>query len=65
MTTEKSAENGATDAHPNAQHLESAQPLEVVRTISRVPGNPNYYEKGGLRTEGDGMDHSHYNSVSS
>lgn len=36
------------------------QQLEVVRTISRVE-NPNYYEKNGLRTEGDGMDHEHQN----
>lgn len=38
--------------------------LEVIRTISRVPGNLNYHEKNGLRTEGDGVDHTHYNSVS-
>lgn len=33
--------------------------LEPIRTISRVPGNSNYYEKDGLRTEGDGEDHAH------
>lgn len=33
--------------------------LEPVRTVSRVPGNPNYYEKDGLRTYGDGEDHDH------
>jgi hypothetical protein len=37
--------------------------IEAIRTISRVPGNPNYYEKNGLRTEGDGFDHAVYNSV--
>jgi len=37
--------------------------LEVIRTISRVPGNPNYYEKNGLRTEGDGYDHTAENKV--
>ncbi|KAF2208594.1 hypothetical protein CERZMDRAFT_114565 [Cercospora zeae-maydis SCOH1-5] len=31
--------------------------LRPHRTISRVPGNPNYFEKDGLRTEGDGVDH--------
>ena len=31
--------------------------LELVRTVSRVPGNDNYYEKDGLRTYGDGQDH--------
>ncbi|KAL1620662.1 hypothetical protein SLS54_006018 [Diplodia seriata] len=33
--------------------------IELVHTISNVPGNPSYYEKGGLRTYGDGMDHDH------
>lgn len=33
--------------------------VEVVRTVSRVPGNPNYYEKDGLRTYGDDEDHDH------
>jgi hypothetical protein len=42
----------------------ATEQLEPIRTISRVPGNPNYYEKGGLRTEGDGVDHSQYNPVS-
>lgn len=37
--------------------------VEIVRTISRVPGNSNYYEKNGLRTEGDGIDHTVYNPV--
>ena len=31
--------------------------VEPIRTISRVPGNPNYYEKDGLRTYGDGQEH--------
>lgn len=38
--------------------------LNVIRTISRVPGNDNYYEKDGLRTYGDGEDHDHEPSVS-
>jgi hypothetical protein len=33
--------------------------VEVVRTVSRVPGNPHYYEKDGLRTYGDDEDHDH------
>ena len=37
--------------------------LATVRTISRVPGNNNYYEKGGLRTYGDGQDHVHEEPV--
>lgn len=38
--------------------------LEDIDTTSHVPGNPIYLEIDGLRTEGDGMDHTHYNSVS-
>jgi len=37
----------------------SAQHLEVIRTVSRVPGNDHYYEKDGLRTYGDDEDHDH------
>jgi hypothetical protein len=33
--------------------------LEVIRTVSRVPGNDHYYEKDGLRTYGDNEDHEH------
>lgn len=47
--------NYARDAAPDLA-VEEGQ-LEPVRTISKVPGNPNYYEKNGLRTEGDGEDH--------
>jgi hypothetical protein len=31
--------------------------VEQVHTNERVPGHPNYYEKDGLRTQGDGIDH--------
>ncbi|KAF4637255.1 hypothetical protein G7Y89_g839 [Cudoniella acicularis] len=40
-------------AAPGADHL------EIVRTISQVPGNSHYYEKDGLRTYGDDEDHDH------
>ncbi|KAI9642085.1 hypothetical protein NHQ30_009956 [Ciborinia camelliae] len=33
--------------------------LEVIRTVSRVPGNTHYYEKDGVRTYGDDEDHDH------
>ncbi|KAL2068995.1 hypothetical protein VTL71DRAFT_15333 [Oculimacula yallundae] len=33
--------------------------IEAVRTVSRLPGNDQYYEKDGLRTYGDGEDHDH------
>jgi hypothetical protein len=59
MSIESGSQDEVKDPSPS-----SAQHLEVIRTVSRVPGNPNYYEKEGLRTEGDGVDHTHYNSVS-
>lgn len=34
--------------------------LEMIRTISRIPGNDNYHNKDGLRTEGDGEDHENF-----
>ncbi|RDW80152.1 MFS multidrug transporter-like protein [Coleophoma cylindrospora] len=37
----------------------AAEHLENIRTISRVPGNSNYYEKDGIRTYGDNEDHDH------
>ncbi|ATZ53302.1 hypothetical protein BCIN_09g01740 [Botrytis cinerea B05.10] len=37
----------------------TADHVEVVRTVSRVPGNSHYYEKDGVRTYGDGEDHDH------
>ncbi|KAI9048470.1 hypothetical protein LZ554_007305 [Drepanopeziza brunnea f. sp. 'monogermtubi'] len=39
--------------------------LRNVRTTSGVPRNPHYYELEGLRTEGDGQDHTAYNIGSS
>lgn len=33
--------------------------VEQIHTNERVPGHPNYYEKDGLRTYGDGEDHDH------
>ena len=38
----------------------AATALENVATNERVPGHHDaYYEKGGLRTYGDDMDHDH------
>jgi hypothetical protein len=52
-SVEGSLEKETAPANTNAQHLEN------IRTVSRVPGNPNYYEKDGLRTYGDDEDHDH------
>ncbi|KAK5079858.1 hypothetical protein LTR24_008884 [Lithohypha guttulata] len=53
-----------SDPESHTKRNEAGEHLEVIRTISRVPDNPNYYEKNGLRTEGDGMDHEQYNPKS-
>lgn len=55
---ESSLEKETGGANKNPQHLEN------IRTVSRVPGNPNYYEKDGLRTYGDDEDHDHEPPVS-
>lgn len=44
--------------------VETPKNLEVIRTVSKIPGNPNYYEKDGLRTYGDDEDHDHEPPVS-
>lgn len=38
--------------------------IEDIGSLSRIPENSNYYQKGGLRIEGNGVDHSNYNTVS-
>lgn len=52
-----SLEKETAPVNPNASS--NRQDLENIRTVSRVPGNPNYYEKDGLRTYGDDEDHDH------
>jgi hypothetical protein len=51
LSTSSSAKDSGTAEH---EHREN---LDVIRTISRVPGNTHYYEKDGLRTYGDGEAH--------
>ena len=48
----------ATNFDP-AGEKPTEQRLDTVRTNERVPGHPGYYEKDGLRTYGDGVDHDH------
>jgi hypothetical protein len=49
----------ATEGISEHSSTEMANGVEPIRTISRVPGNPHYYEKDGLRTYGDDEDHDH------
>lgn len=55
-----------TSVTPPESKLEQAVGVEVenVHTNERVPGHPGYYEKGGLRTYGDDLDHDHEPPVS-
>ena len=59
-----------TSTPPNEEKLEDggftgdSRHLETIRTISKVPGNPHYFEKDGLRTYGDDEDHDHEPPVS-
>ena len=47
----------STDAHSEQKPAEKH--IENVKTNERIPGQPNYYEKDGLRTYGDDEDHEH------
>jgi len=60
MTGNNSSE-GSVEARHNAIAHEKAgtQGLEQVPVHDRVPGHTNYYEKDGLRTYGDDLDHDH------
>ncbi|KAF1991603.1 MFS multidrug transporter-like protein [Aulographum hederae CBS 113979] len=57
MSSEGSLEGKPVAEAPKAST--DAQHLEQIRTAERVPGHTNYYEKDGVRTYGDGMDHDH------
>ena len=47
------------EGHDVSKDGETAAYVEQVHTNERVPGHANYYEKNGLRTYGDDMDHDH------
>ncbi|RYN26926.1 hypothetical protein AA0113_g7413 [Alternaria arborescens] len=45
------SDNSPTTSKPAFNHIEQ------IHTNEQVPGHTNYYEKDGLRTAGDGVDH--------
>ena len=47
----------SADSPPGDSKAGVMDHVEHVHTNERVPGHENYYEKGGLRTQGDGVDH--------
>ncbi|KAH8811539.1 MFS multidrug transporter-like protein [Xylogone sp. PMI_703] len=54
-STPPSGSSNALDekTNPRTEHVEK------ILTADQVPGHTNYYEKDGLRTYGDEMDHDH------
>ncbi len=52
MPSESDEESGSS-----ATQLEKENQLETLHTNERVGTHVDYFEKGGLRTEGDGQDH--------
>ena len=52
----RSSSEGASGSSNNKDKVDDNE-LETIHTNERVGSHTNYYEKGGLRTEGDGMDH--------
>jgi hypothetical protein len=65
MSTTEISPGGANEASEKtfSPTPEEPQAIEVTRTITHSLGHSNYYEQNGLRIEGDGADHSHYNPV--
>jgi hypothetical protein len=49
--------SGSPVSTPAEAKVGAMEHVEQVHTNERVPGHPNYYEKDGLRTQGDGIDH--------
>jgi len=52
------ASSDGSNRSPNGEKA-TLEHVEQIHTNERVPGHTNYYEKGGLRTYGDGEDHDH------
>lgn len=50
--------SNSSDSAPSPEAEKSGATVEALHTNERVPGH-NYYEKNGLRTDGDGQDHEH------
>lgn len=53
----KDASNSPSSDDDVPRNEKSHEELERIHTFERVGTHAQYYEKGGLRTEGDGVDH--------
>ena len=51
--------DSSADGSAAGEKTEIGAQVESVHTNERILGHSNYYEKGGLRTYGDGVDHDH------
>lgn len=51
--------SGSSDSMPLSTTEKPSGRMHTVHTNERVPEHTNYYEKDGLRTEGDDEDHAH------
>jgi len=49
----------SSDTGVDAEKGVKGEHVEQIHTNERIPGHPEYYEKNGLRTYGDGVDHDH------
>jgi hypothetical protein len=58
MAANSPSENSGSPSE-KADETARNEHLEVIRSVSKVPGNAHYYEKDGLRTYGDDEDHDH------
>lgn len=47
----------SSDSNGSPREKDRQEDLETIHTNERVGSHTNYYEKDGLRTEGDGEDH--------
>ena len=64
-TANMTTQDAATDSPDNSSTPMTGEKdgvgaqVEPIHTNEKVPGNPGYYEKDGLRTYGDDADHDH------
>ncbi|KAB8336981.1 hypothetical protein FH972_021285 [Carpinus fangiana] len=56
-TNGSGSDSSPARSHEGDKEKDKPEDLETVHTNERVGSHENYYEKGGLRTEGDGLDH--------
>lgn len=53
----KETNSSSSDDGVNSKHASGVDELDRIHTFERVGTHAEYYEKDGLRTEGDGVDH--------